>query len=238
MKTSLKLLLSAIFFLSIAYNCSAQNENKSRNNELDVDVTSLIRYGLYYSDYLPYPAYPLYSAPNNYLLTYRHYFNKGNALKMGVGGLYNSENRTSDTSVNKYNQKSYNLSFGVGYEKYWKLIGKLSGFTGVDLFYVRDQSKSLSNYNATGVSIISTDARSHTHSFGLQPLLGLQYNFNDRISISSSTYLNLIYAQEDFYYYVDRDESLGYTDELTEYKTKHFKVNYTLPTNLHLRVKF
>lgn len=157
--------------------------------------------------------------------TFRYITTSNFAMRAGLGiSALNFEEKDGD-NVQKVNSNSLDIS--IGFEKRSVVAKRWLVFGGLDLIAVSDISTS-----STSSSGQIFTSKSNSSGGGAAPLFGIQFNINDRISLSTETQLRVLYTKgkETF-------ESPGNNTTSPE-ETTTLSVTPILPGFIHFNVLF
>ena len=126
---------------------------------------------------------PFFSSTKNlypYRFMYRRY-NGRNAFRVGVRTdlnlIRNLDFETDGEPQNRTN--SYSFRIGAGYERYVPLKGRFTAYYGAELFNFTNLNRIVEN----GPNFSQTTNNNSTR-FGVSPLIGIEFAFNPRFSLS------------------------------------------------------
>lgn len=119
--------------------------------------------------------------------TFRYITPSNFAFRAGLGvAAVNSEDK-GDDDVTKNSISTFDIS--LGFEKRSMVAKRWTVFGGVDLLATSDMSTS---ENTSGDFKFKSTNRSS--GGGVAPLFGIQFNINDRISLSTETQIRIVYT--------------------------------------------
>lgn len=164
-----------------------------------------------------------------YLITYK-YITGSNALRIGLGGNYISNN-DDDESSTLSKDIAYDAAFRIGYEKRIPIKERWLANIGADVSYQVDAVERVStdffNGNPTDVT-----SRFSVTNYGTGLVGGLQFYINDRISLSTET--NIMAN------FMFNNTVIGFEDQPDpfEQSTSNTSIGITLPTSFYLIIRF
>jgi hypothetical protein len=173
-----KLFLVSTMFISltIAYSQTTvpDTTKKEFKNVISIEATGILR---------QFINQPNYNSP--YMIGYKRIF-KSNALRIGLGiTSYKTIINDAMSIQSKYN----NFYLGIGFEHYSYLTKRWNLYIGADAIISYRKSSSL-------ISFSSTSNQTYT-TYGISPLLGLQFKINSRLSVSTETSYAILYTISD-----------------------------------------
>lgn len=207
MKTQQKILILLVLNLTLLPSLIAQEKfdlrETTKRHEISIGVADLfskpdpVYYSPYYAydmalSYYPYYNYESGTSPK---LALRYKFNMSKiALRAGFDFAYQDRENDSDGNEleNKSSQMFTNFKLGVEFHNNYK---RVQLFYGLDFFHAISVSKSKyeSNYgyyDENGVlqsKIIESENENRNSEFGISPLLGINYFFNENLSLGVET---------------------------------------------------
>jgi hypothetical protein len=228
-----KLITFSILLSSLNLFSQSDTAEKRHRHELGADVTGLLRQFVNFNNsntnyYAPSPAY---------LITYRYLLKKTN-IRFGIGGAY-FKNSVNGYLVNGEDKTFYNTSTNgfvrVGYEFVSELSKKWQAFYGLDfrpsIFNVDNQAQFSSGGYITGYKNKGT-------TYGISPLIGFRFRFNDRVSITTeaSFSYNIQYTSSQKTYISQDLSNYPYIPNDKALKTTNISASFNQPLFLILTV--
>ena len=220
----MKKLILTLIVIIIGVNIYCQEFSQDKSN---IECKNIIGVDLYFllsqlsllnheSNYFESP----------YLINYKRKFNN-NAIRFNIGGLIFN---TFDGSIESGNNKHFDdeLNIGIGYERYSYINKKWAYFYGVDA--IRYYSRN--GYNNTNGSY-HDESTLKKYSYGISPLLGLIYQFNSRLSISSETSCDITYIIT-----IEDEFNSKYPAEKSHKEINNMKTRYNSPARIIIRMLF
>jgi hypothetical protein len=164
-----------------------------------------------------------------YLITYK-YITGSNALRIGLGGNYISNNDDDENSTLS-KDIAYDAAFRIGFEKRIPIKKRWLANIGADVSYQVDAVERVSTDFFNGNPTDVTSSFSVTN-YGAGLVGGLQFYINDRISLSTETN---IMANFRF-----NNTLIGFEDQPDpfEQSTSNTSIGITLPTSFYLIIRF
>lgn len=219
MNKTLRIIALALFINSPIYSIvqAQDSTNTFRRHEINIGFNNLFQksaypatiiYPIYTYDVYGYPYYyyyyDAYKSPL-YGVGYRYHFGKS-AIRAGFDFMIkNSDSKYERDygyySPTRYDRESKALSYKirVGYE-FHEDFKKTQLFFGLDVFIRSDEIKNKSEYFDTD-TLVRTYKNTNTYiSYGISPMIGIKYHFNDMLSLSIETTFNF-YLYESIYNY-------------------------------------
>lgn len=236
-----KIVLIALAVLSI--QCTfAQKKNKkqkikdqhfqvdtSKLNELELDVTNLLKVAVVSSGY---EGYYFSNISSPYLLTYRRYIGNFDIhTGFGIGGSKISNVR-NDTITR--DSKNFDFSYGIGFAHYTNISNRFNLFYGSDVLF------NLETSTYENVSYYSDEKyydyrKSKTLGGGVRPFVGVQFYVHPKISLSTEAALRLMFDKSKS---ESKQQSGTDPEEISTTTSNEFNIGYTIPLNIKLRVRF
>ena len=172
------------------------------------------------------------------------------SFRSGIGFAVDNQTVSLDTINEPREENFYSMNFSIGTER--KLISgeRFGAYIGLDAFASDEFRKTISetrfdNFNGGNmITIITRDVIStRSTSFGLSPLLGLEFKFSDRIKLFTETHIN--YAKGKSFNGFDttsRQDNQGVvtvTNNFTQTQnSKTSDLSVALPTSIFLAITF
>jgi hypothetical protein len=182
MKKSI-LVLAAVIMSAVVLGQTVKQPdqtNKEYKNVLAIDANGLLK------QFFNFGQNPYFTSP--YIIGYKRIF-KSNALRIGIGGnISTGKSEFNDTSKN--DNKRYNFNIGAGYERYSYISKRWNLYYGADAIFTYEYYDYHSNYSTT----TSNKEITKQFGYGVSPFLGIQFRINSRLSISTETSYDIIYA--------------------------------------------
>ncbi|MBX7053270.1 MAG: hypothetical protein K1X54_14645 [Flavobacteriales bacterium] len=148
---------------------------------LGMNATSFVKNFLSFNDVSTTGSSP-------FQFTFRYITPSHFAFRAGLGvAAVNTEDK-GDDDVTKNSISTFD--FSVGFEKRSLVAKRWTVFGGVDLLATSDMS---TNENTSGDFKFKSTNKSN--GGGVAPLFGIQFNINDRISLSTETQLKVLYTK-------------------------------------------
>ena len=204
------------FFGLSAQVTKPDTATKERRHVIGVEATALLR------QFFNSP----YSSQYPYQVTYR-YLTGATAFRAGMNAF--ASNGSHETNGTFDRDHSIAVRVGFGIEKYMYLLPRLNFYYGAELIAGFRDSRLVSNAGA-----FNELRRTYSnYEAGVSPLIGIQYRFHPRISVSTETLYQLTYEvanQTEKYTTI----SLSGFDRTSAV----FRTSYVLPTSIHFRFQF
>jgi hypothetical protein len=218
------LLLMAISISSISFCQEESLINNDFRNEIGIDATMFVKQYLNFAS----SEYYIYS-PSTYLLSYKRIHNK-HALRFAFNCYYEVKKDTGGYSSNTGNtDKNRYFDARLGYE-FRNHIGKRWMY-----YYGFDLSAGYTHrvQHNMGTSYGTPDWIHNIKRIGGGPILGFQFYFNNRLSVSTEASLYILYSKDnvDFKY---EDFPEQNTKELHEFTQVLFSPPIYVSFNLAL----
>ena len=226
------IVLTIMFLSSYGQDTLRQGPKKKHLNELGLDMTPFIKF------YLNFSGNGSFNYQPNYMLTYRHYFKKGN-LRSAIGGNYyyseSSSPYNGDTLNLKFFKKQSSFELRVGYEFFQNLSRRWQVYYGADLrtsyFYQKDDAPYWNGGYANGIENISK-------GLGLAPVLGIRFKMSRRVSLITESSFLIQYSESSTQrYYLPVTNSYPLKANDTKTKNRSFGTIFNYPISLVLTVK-
>jgi hypothetical protein len=121
-----------------------------------------------------------------YIIDYRYNFNPKHQIRTGLNFVHSTSNSKEFNNPDRVYRENTMIDFRIGYLYNSKVAKKWNLFYGIDLIYsennnnIQNKTNIFAN-NQQGTARITTNSISN--SMGGGPLLGLQWNITDRISL-------------------------------------------------------
>lgn len=164
-----------------------------------------------------YNVFKLNDSPNFGLL-YKRTIKKG-AIRVGSKFYLSKSTREYESNDYRTESSSYSISPRVGYE-FHSNIKRWQIFYGVDATFSYSNHKSTDNYSNSSIDYReSIDKR---YSFGVRPLVGVKYQINPWLSVTTETGVNFNYFASDAYSKVQYIDAESETENIR--KTNGFSV--------------
>jgi hypothetical protein len=221
MKKTILIIVIAIISCSVFGQITKPDTTKKEfKNSIEVDITSLL-HQFFYS------GQGFYGSSPYYIISYKRFF-KSNALRFGVGGDISDDNSTkNDTIDSKYSRYSFNV--GLGIEHYFYLSKRWNFFFGIDA-----TASYLENVHVQGNSTTSSyKSNDFQYGFGVSPLIGIQFNINRRLSLSTETSYNISYT-----YGIDKRTQTPPSSYDYETKSHGLQSTFYAPLGIKIRLHF
>lgn len=123
------------------------------------------------------------------------------------------------------------VDFRVGLEKKIDLTPKWNFYFGVDAVASQEFTKVKTEFNFEGnVNTVKTE--NETLSFGAAPLVGIQFNLNDRLSLMTEANFPLLFGVTN-----TKREDSNFPQSNDEDKTQTFSTNIQVPGSVYLVIK-
>ena len=227
MKRIILTFLVIIFTVSIyAQELAPDTSKKEFRNVIGLNITNLLFQNGYINTYDYYP-YPYYYLSSPYMIIYKRIYRKS-AIRLGIGWiLSNYNNKNNDTL--KSNSNNNTLNIGLGYERYGFISKRWTYFYGADAIGSYSHVKSHEYYSYRS----NYDNNSTTFKYGISPLFGLMFRFNNRISISTETCYDLTYSQSKTDSY-----SSSSTTPYSHSISSGLQTAYHAPATIMVRIQF
>jgi len=216
-----KILLFA--FCALPMMLSAQSQSQTYNNELGVDVTSLVGrlMGTGYGGGV-------------YDFTYKKHFEKV-TMRFGLGIFSTFSEREEFEIIGSDDQ--FNLSARVGVEKAFTVTPNWNVFYGFDVRY----SLSSSTYEYVyGDGEYQIERNFASNSVGFAPIVGLEYRVNNRISIRTEASAVASFFEIDNTYQVNQlvDDPERSVPNFSDVERRGTSFRFNSPSFLVLTYKF
>jgi len=147
------------------------------------------------------------SSINDFGIGYKHTF-KNSALRFGSTFYYNSQEQGYDNNNYSYISKSLRVRPRIGYEFH-------QNYNKLQLLYGFDLTGIIEDYNRTRENGQDDDYlhESNTYGAGISPIIGLKYQINKTISITTETSFDVMFTQSETYNKSNDHESTNITNE-------------------------
>ncbi len=216
------ILIAAVFLTTTIYGqgTTIDSTKKDYKNIIAIDATGFLKL-FFNSSSTPFYPYSIY------LLTYRRVI-KDNAIKLAVGGNFNTANSIKNDSL-KSTRSTNNFNFALGVEHYQYLNKRWAFYYGIDATTKYLISKNKSYRTSTEYY----ESKNETTSYGLSTALGILFHITKRINISTETSYNISY-EESF------SSSKEYSYSQYDRKSVDNGIHSTFfpPTSVYFRFKF
>ena len=116
----------------------------------------------------------------NFMFTYKQHFLLQTYFRYGASFFYSKDNFNNNSSDDL---KIFRLDLRIGFERKYEFDKKWSINRGIDL---------VTNYSSFNQD--SSNDKTTFFQLGLAPFLGIQYNINDRVNITTETGINFFYV--------------------------------------------
>ena len=133
-----------------------------------------------------------------------------------------SENDPDQTTVD------YTIDYRIGYEKRIPIKGKFLCYVGIDAV-----GRALKSKVTTNSPLRNTLSLFKSNEIGLGPIFGIQFNINDRISLSTEGRFTYRHDFE-----LSKTEVGGMFPFSEKEKTSENRLAYDIPTSLFFQVRF
>ncbi len=213
------ILIFCVILLNVA---KTQDTSTNYRHEVGTDITGLIStmFGQGYS-----------SSPD-YNIMYKFKIRKS-AIRFNLSGNYFREYVDTDSliSFNFQIRDKYDKNFGIrlGYERRSMLTDKWELFYGLDLLYSAGKQG-----DETLFSTYTRYWNSGTIKKGFAPFFGIRYCINDRVTLSTESFLSFINSTTTDRYFFDNH--MGPNTESTDVKVSN-NVNFYPPIALTISVR-
>lgn len=194
-------------------------------NEIGIDATWFVK------NILNFGGTSGYS--NNYLIQYKRFLKKNQAIRFGVGGRILKRDETMDQTAMqdqiKYNNYYFNARLGFEFRN---TFGKRWLFYyGADLLAWYRYSSQKAIHTAT--SVYETENISKSVSWGLGPVIGFEFALNSRLSLSTEGSL----------YFMHTHQNEKYLNKNTpqsnlENTSKNSYMSIQVPLSLYINYRF
>lgn len=212
----MKTVFSILFLALIINNASGQTKDTTR---IEIGIGTAILSQAIFN--------PQNSTP--YFLTGKVIKGLG-AFRVGIGGRYTTVDDSDPTTLN--DDETYNLGIRIGYEGRFEFKEKWLVSIGGDLSFDVNQTMEDRIYLINNTSEIFT-VTALSESFGIGLVTGIQYYFNDRISISTEGVLRFTQTNNSY----KRNQVNSFVNIITEGNTVRDS-NFFLPTSIFLVIRF
>jgi hypothetical protein len=190
----MKKVILIIALVAISLNLKAQTEDKQMKkyrSQLNIGYFNLFSL----------------SSQNSFGIGYKYSIKNG-ALRIGSSFSYSNANNKFSSSTNPQtsNSRSFNIDPKIGYE-FHRDFNKFQILYGTDIkgYYQNSITKNTS-YNAT-VEVVYIYEK-NTYGIGISPFIGLKYQINNFISITTETSFDILYSKSK-----SKDENNSYIAE-------------------------
>lgn len=189
---------------------------------LGLNATDFVKSFLSFNETQPFGTNP-------YDFTMRRVNANNVASRIGVGVRFSMANQEDDQDDDEFKFTSYGINLGIGQEKRIPLSKRWLFYVGGDLV--------LRYSNAVNESIFEDGSQTNTENemgFGLAPVVGIQFNLSERVSLSTEGFFECLFAQE-----VDKSEGTGSASDFnSEVKTTFISAFPVLPQFLYINISF
>lgn len=205
--------------LILGLQVNAQETKTEQRHELAFNASQFI------SNYLNFNGFA--QTNNNYLLTYKYDLGPMR-LRTGLNAFAQNSNRT-DNWGNDFS--SHNINFRIGVEKQKEISRKFSAFYGVDIVSMWSGSKQTQDnielFDGNEVVEVSRSQLNTGESYGIAPVVGLQFKMTNRLSLYTEARAVFAYSENENYLEWDM-----ITDDLRnfygdEFFDRNFRGSYT-----------
>lgn len=215
----LTLVVITVSTFAFGQETSQDTTKKEFKNIIGIDATNLVSRFFNFGT-----STPGFYSP--YMICYKRIF-KNNALRIGIGGNFQTNKGNQNDTLHPTTKRN-NMNFGIGLEHYCFLAKRWNFYFGADAiasYYYYDgvYPYSSSNYR---------EQSSTNYKYGISPLVGLQFKINSRISISTETSYDIVYA---YYKSFDVQPTTIYN---THSKSSGIETSFNAPTAINFRILF
>lgn len=218
-----RLAISSLLVTVLSSSVLAQDSTTTffgQKNAIGINASDIL--GRFFS------YFPVQSEPYPYLVTYRRFIGD-NAIRVGMGGSFDTSNGTENDSVfTSYNTSDFTV--GIGYERLVGLGDRWSTFFGVDAVYNQFKSGNTIESDANGEFLVSESTETR---WGAHPLLGIIFNLGDRIQLSTETRFELDYVRSTYFY--DFQSPVPRT---VDREGTGLQASFNTPTSISFRILF
>lgn len=177
MKKLLTICLFFFFCLSATYAQEA-DKNQDFKHEFGLDITDLMRQFLFSNNsFFPITE----NGTESYTLSYRLMYKDKINLRVGVGGNLRNGEQNQDTL--NFDIGRTDIRYRIGIDKIQPISKRWEAYYGIDFF--QSIGKENSAYTSTSSNYIQKRVNSENH-YGVSPLIGVRFKFNDRIGLQTS----------------------------------------------------
>ena len=182
------LLVTLIFFIQLPIVFGQDSTTNTFKNQLGVDATFFIKTYFQFNEFTGNPI-------PNYMLTYKRNFEKS-SFRSAFGVNFESffPNSAFDGDNNNYHNKSFDFVASAGWEWRSMISKRWLFYYGVDARYLIEKSDADVNYYSGGYA---NGNISQLQEVGIAPFLGIGFNINDRISLTTETSFAFIMSQSE-----------------------------------------
>jgi hypothetical protein len=211
-KISSILLLFSITTFSFSQIVTPDTSKREYKNVIGLDATGILR------EVVNLSSTPYFYSP--YIISYRRII-KRNAIRVNIGGYISN----SDVAINGNTMKNSTSSFdfAVGFEHYAYLTKRWNYYYGIDLLTKIYYTEGITN-NAIN--------RMTKNSFGISPLVGLQFRINPRMSISTEASYDIIYAM------IKTSSTFNFSPYSSNSSRTAFEARFNSPLSISFRIQF
>lgn len=211
--------VSAAFISEAQITAPETKETSGQKTRMfGLNATSFVKNFLSFNDINP-------STNDAFEFTFRCIGPKNIAFRSNLGLLFSSTTATVSNDDDETSLNFFNLNLALGVEKRtnlserWLCYWGIDALIGVEMTKVENKSGSFSSKDEDSVI-----------SGGIAPVVGVQFNINDRISVSTEGSLGIKYS-------VTENKSTN-DDESASTEIKSISLATVLPTFVYFNIKF
>lgn len=196
-------------------------------NEIGIDITPFIKTILDFGGNGGYG--------NNYQISYKRFFGKNKAFRLGAGGMiYHKQEKQSQSAYqSSHLGKASTFRTRIGLEWRNPFAKRWLFYYGGDFVAAYQHNSNKTTYSSSsGISYEFEDV-SNTTIWGLGPVIGFEFALNSRLSLSTEGSLYFMHSHT--------KENLSNPDEPDSYQKKTNKsssVNIHVPLSLYINYRF
>jgi len=186
-----------IVLLFITANLSVAQSPVEKKNELGVNVNMLLNKFVFTDENV---LFPLFIPKDQFTsLTYRRHMSTNVACRIGLG-FYNDSRQDTFSAVGFMSDESLDIKyigFQIGLQRRINISKRVKPYFGVELLY-RHQKNSINRSEIITSGFdweYESDNVSKKNGFGIGLPIGFQIYATERISISTESYLEIIYEE-------------------------------------------
>lgn len=213
-----------LFFCGIFTNIHAQEETQGMTHELSVNATTFL------TQFVINGSQTAGNSP--YLINYKLFGSGINGLRTGFGLNYQTSSQTQGNTDVETNLEAFNIR--LGYERSINLGKRWEAFYGIDAIFGLNNNRVVTESD-NGFGMTKTKSSSNTTTYGVGPVLGFRFEFNERISLFTETTL---YASQS-----ETKNKTEFQDPINpfppqESSNQNRNVNLSIPTSVFFAIRF
>lgn len=150
------------------------------------------------------------------------------ALRFGIGAESSNETQSGDFASNIFDRKKQGFDLRIGIERQQNISARWSVYYGLDALVGSqlDQTRASSVFD----EVVTRTLNSYV---GGGPLLGVQFNINKRISLSTEgSFYTQVYSEN------QKNSFLNFPEQNTEERSSRIGFNTSIPSELFFIIHF